>query len=169
MPGPDGLPTAAFTPRQLRDAFGCFATGVTVLTTLDEGRPVGLTANSFTSVSLDPPLVLFCLDRRSTSLPAFERAEHLAVNVLHAGQEALSMRFSRREPDRFADTPWVPGRAGMPLLADAMAVFECRRESVEDAGDHRLFLARVEAVACDASYDPLVFFHGRYRSVHVPE
>ena len=168
MPGPEG--PSEFTPRQLRDAFGCFATGVTVVTTLgDDGRPVGLTANSFTSVSLDPPLVLFCLDRRSTSLAAFEAAERFAVNVLHAGQEAVSARFSRREPDRFAGTAWRAGLAGVPLLEDAAAVFECARETVLDGGDHRIFIGRVEAIACDGSYDPLIFFQGRYRSVHVPE
>ena len=170
MPGPDGLPTPEFDAPALRRAFGCFATGVTVVTTAaEDGRPVGLTANSFTSVSLEPPLLLFCLDCRSTSLAAFERAERFAVNVLHAGQEALSARFSRREPDRFADTPWKAGRGGVPLLADAAAVFECLREQVLDGGDHRIFVGRVEAVACDGSYDPLVFFQGRYRSVHVPE
>ena len=170
MPGPDPLPTGDFTARQLRDAFGCFATGVTVVTTLDEGgAPVGLTANSFTSVSLEPPLVLFCLDRRSTRLPAFERAEVFAVNVLHAGQEGLSARFSRREPDRFAETAWTRGRSGVPVLRDVMAVFECRRHAVHDGGDHRVFLGGVDAVAWEGSYDPLVFFQGRYRSVHVPE
>ena len=157
-------------PRRLRDAFGCFGTGVTVASALGEGgAPVGITANSFTSVSLEPPLLLFCLDRRSRRLPAFERAERFAVNVLHAGQEAVSARFSRREPDRFTGTEWRPGRAGVPLLADAMASFECRKDSVADGGDHRIFVGRVEAVSCEGSYDPLVFFQGRYRSVHVPE
>ena len=170
MPTADGAPAADFSPRQLRDAFGCFATGVTVVTTMGEdGVPVGLTANSFTSVSLDPPLLLFCLDRRSTSLQAFERAETFAVNVLHAGQEALSARFSRREPNRFAEADWATGRCGAPVLSDVAAVFECRRHAVIDGGDHRIFFGRVEAVGCDGSYDPLVFFQGRYRSVHVPE
>lgn len=170
MPEPVGPTTSEFSPRQLRDAFGCFATGVTVVTTLgDDGAPVGLTANSFTSLSLDPPLVLFCLDRRSTSLATFEKAERFAVNVLHAGQEAVSARFSRREPDRFAATAWRPGRTGAPLLQDASAYFECRREAVLDGGDHRIFIGRVEAISCESSYDPLVFFQGRYRSVHVPE
>ena len=170
MPGRIGPSTTEFSARELRDAFGCFATGVTVVTALgDDGAPVGLTANSFTSVSLEPPLVLFCLDRRSTSLPVLERAERFAVNVLHAGQEAVSARFSRREPDRFAGTAWRPGTTGVPVLEDAAAHFECRRESVLDGGDHRIFIGRVEAVACEGSYDPLVFFQGRYRSVHVPE
>ena len=170
MPGPEGPSAPALDPRRLRDAFGCYATGVTVVTALGEdGRPVGLTANSFTSVSLDPPLVLFCLDRRSTSLAVFERADRFAVNVLHAGQEAVSARFSRRDPDRFADVPWVLGAAGVPLLGDVAAAFECRREQVLDGGDHRIFIGRVETVACEGSYDPLVFYQGRYRSVHVPE
>ena len=170
MPGTDGLPARDFTARQLRDAFGCFATGVTVVTTLGEdGSPVGLTANSFTSVSLEPPLVLFCLDRRSASLPAFERADTFAVNVLHAGQEALSARFARRDPGRFAEAAWTAGITGAPLLRDVTAVFECRRHAVHDGGDHRIFVGRVEAVSWEGSYDPLVFFQGRYRSVHVPE
>ena len=170
MSGAELPPATPFTPRQLRDAFGCFATGVTVVTTLGAGgQPVGLTANSFTSVSLEPPLLLFCLDLRSNSLPAFDRAETFAVNVLHAGQEAISARFARRDGDRFADGEWMLGRSGVPVLRDVAAVFECRKHAVLDGGDHRIFMGRVEAVACKGSYDPLVFFQGRYRSVHVPE
>jgi flavin reductase (DIM6/NTAB) family NADH-FMN oxidoreductase RutF len=170
MPGPSTLAPAPFTTRELRDAFGCFATGVAVITTLEPGgAPVGLTANSFTSVSLDPPLLLFCLDRRSTRLPAFEIADRFAANVLHAGQEPLSARFSRREADGQPDAIWASGGAGLPLLADAMAVFECRKHAVHEGGDHRIFVGEVEAIAWEASYDPLVYFQGRYRSVHVPE
>ena len=159
-----------FDPRRLRDAFGCFATGVTIVTAMDrEGRPAGLTANSFTSVSLEPPLLLFCLDRRSQSLPAFEGCETFAVNVLHAGQEALSARFGRRDPARFEGVDWAPGATGAPVLNDAMAVFEARRRDVHDGGDHLILVGEVLAFRADDAFDPLVFFQGRYRSVHVPE
>ena len=154
-------------PRRLRDAFGCFGTGVTLVAALDDaGAPVALTANSFSSVSLEPPLLLFCLDRRSRRLPAFERADAWGVSVLHAGQEAISVAFARGGAEM--DLPWTVVD-GAPVLADAMASFACTRHAVHDAGDHLIFIGLVEAVACEGSYDPLVFFQGRYRSVHVPE
>jgi flavin reductase (DIM6/NTAB) family NADH-FMN oxidoreductase RutF len=154
-------------PRRLRDAFGCFGTGVTVVSAFGpERRPVGITANSFTSVSLEPPLVLFCLARSSRRLPAFEAAERYAVNVLHAGQEGLSAAFSSGAAEPAAD--WREA-AGAPVLADAMATFVCAREAAHDGGDHRIFIGRVLRLSSDPAQDPLLFFQGRYRSVHVPE
>ena len=153
--------------RRLRDAFGCFGTGVTLISALDgEGAPVGLTANSFSSLSLDPPLLLFCLDRRSRRLPVFERAERFAVNVLHAGQEAVSVAFARGEPP--LDLPWTL-EEGAPVLADAMAAFACEKHAVHDGGDHLIFVGRVLRLSFDPAQDPLLYFQGRYRSVHVPD
>jgi flavin reductase (DIM6/NTAB) family NADH-FMN oxidoreductase RutF len=155
-------------PRRLRDAFGCFSTGVTVVSAYGPGgAAVGLTANSFTSVSLDPPLVLFCLDRRSRRAPAFEAAPAFAVNVLHAGQEGVSKHFARGGTDDEGASfiEW----SGTPVLADAMAVFACRRHAVHDGGDHLVLIGRVERVRSDPRQDPLLYFQGRYRSVHVPE
>lgn len=154
--------------RRLRQAFGCFGTGVTVVSTYGtDGGVIGLTANSFTSVSLDPPLLLFCLDRKSRRAPALEAAPRFSVNVLHAGQEALSTRFAQggsgHESTGFVD--W----AGAPVLTDAMAVFACARHATYDGGDHLILVGRVERVRFDPDQDPLLYFQGRYRSVHVPD
>lgn len=157
--------------RELRDAFGAYATGVTLVTAQGPDGPVGITANSFTSVSLDPPLLLVCVDRRARALPAFERAESFAVNVLHAGHAALSSRFARPhgDADRFGHPAWTTGALGLPVLGEALAVFECRRHAVHDGGDHRIFLGRVEAVRRQPASDPLVVFQGAYRSLTTPE
>ena len=154
-------------PRTLRDALGCFGTGVTVVTTKDgEGRPVGLTANSFTSVSLDPPLLLVCLARSSTSLPAFEAADHFAVNVLHIGQQLISNRFARRDEERFAATPWEGWTSGVPIVKNSLASFECARHQVVDGGDHVILIGRVMRVRFEPRRDPLIYFRGRYRRLH---
>jgi flavin reductase (DIM6/NTAB) family NADH-FMN oxidoreductase RutF len=163
--------TAPFDARRLRDAFGCFGTGVTVVTAFDvAGAPVGLTANSFTSVSLDPPLLLFCLDRRSRRAAVFQAAGAFAVNVLHAGQEALSTRFARgaTADDHLADIEWEASE-GAPVLRDAMAVFACAKEAEHDGGDHLIVVGRVLRLDFRPEQDPLLYFQGRYRSVHVPE
>ena len=159
------------SPRRLRDAFGCFATGVTIVTAFDSGgSPVGITANSFTSVSLEPPLLLFCLDRRSRRAPILEQAPAYAVNVLHAGQEALSTRFARgaSSTDALDDIPW-DRQEGAPVLRDAMAVFSCRPHAVHDGGDHVILVGRVIGLRLEPDQDPLLYFQGRYRSVHVPD
>lgn len=157
--------------RELRDAFGAYATGVTLVTAQGPDGPVGITANSFTSISLDPPLLLVCVDRRARSLPAFERAESFAVNVLHADHEPLSNRFARPHGDgeRFDHAGWTTGALGLPILADALAVFECRRHAVHEGGDHRIFLGRVEALRRHSAAEPLVVFQGAYRSLQAPE
>jgi flavin reductase (DIM6/NTAB) family NADH-FMN oxidoreductase RutF len=154
-------------PRTLRDALGCFATGVTVVTCLDEaGKPVGLTANSFTSVSLDPPLLLVCLAKEAASAPALLAAPNFAVNVLQTGQQPASIRFSTRDEDRFGTTPWSCGEAGAPILKDSLGVFECERFAVYDGGDHHILVGRVVKASFDAGLDPLLYFRGRYRRLH---
>jgi len=154
-------------PRTLRDALGCFATGVTVVTCVAaDGRPAGLTVNSFTSVSLDPPLLLVCLHRMAASSAALVEASHFAINVLHTGQQPASMRFSARDEDRFGTTPWSRGEAGAPILAESMGVFECERYAVHDGGDHHILVGQVMKASFDASLDPLLFFRGRYRRLH---
>lgn len=153
----------AIDPRALRNALGCYATGVAVVTALADGdTPVGLTVNSFTSVSLDPPLVLWSLSRRSPSRTAFEQASHFAVNVLTAEQQALSNRFATPRPDKFAGVEWQRGHGGAPLLADCLAWFQCRRHLCHDGGDHIILLGRVEAFDHEPERDPLVFLTGRY-------
>jgi flavin reductase (DIM6/NTAB) family NADH-FMN oxidoreductase RutF/pimeloyl-ACP methyl ester carboxylesterase len=158
-----------FDARTLRNALGCFTTGVTVITTLaTDGTPLGFTANSFSSVSLDPPLVLFCLDSRSSSLAALEAAGVFVVNVLHIGQQDVSNRFAKRGEDRFAQTPCEVWDTGVPVIKDSMASLECRTLQVLDGGDHRIFLGRVLRVRADPSRDPLLYLQGQYRRVHVP-
>ncbi len=145
-----------------RTALGRFVTGVTVVTAVAEtGEPVGLTANSFNSVSLDPPLVLWSLSRRSASLPVFERASHFAVNVLSVEQKALSDRFARRDVDRFRGVSWHPGAGGAPVLAGCAAVFECRCEQRFEGGDHVIFLGHVERFDHEER-TPLAFHAGAY-------
>ncbi|MDH4051688.1 MAG: flavin reductase family protein, partial [Rubrivivax sp.] len=123
--------------RTLRRVLGRFATGVTIVTCLDAaGQPVGLTANSFSSLSLDPALVLWSLRLSSPSLPAFRAAPHFAINILAESQVELSRRFAAPAEDRFADGPWSPGAAGVPVLAGAAAVLECERTLEQVAGDH---------------------------------
>lgn len=151
--------------RALRTALGAFATGVTVVTTLDpEGRAIGLTVNSFNTVSLEPPLVLWSLSRASPNLEAFLRAGHFAVNVLAADQQALSERFARRGADKFAGLDWREGLGGAPLLPGCCAILECRNETQHPGGDHLIFIGRVEG--CSRSGEaPLVFHGGRYRQL----
>jgi len=152
--------------RALRDAFGCFTTGVTVVTTTGEGgKPVGFTANSFASVSLDPPLVLICVDLNANSLPALEAAGVFVVNVLHAGQQEIARRFTRKGGDRFAQTAFETWSTGAPVLSGCMANFECETHQAFDAGDHRVFIGRVLKVRMDPDHEPLVFLRGGYCGV----
>jgi flavin reductase (DIM6/NTAB) family NADH-FMN oxidoreductase RutF len=153
--------------RTLRDALGSFATGVTVVTCVDgDGRPFGLTVNSFTSVSLDPPLLLVCIAKRARCAPALIGADSFAVNVLQTRQQPASIRFSTRDEDRFGTTPWTTGETGSPLLTEALAVFECERHAVYDGGDHDILLGRVTRASFDPNMDPLLYFRGRYRRLH---
>lgn len=136
-----------FSTRHLRDALGTFATGVTIVTALDEaGQPTGLTVNSFASVSLNPPLVLWSLVNTSASAPAFRACTHFAINVLAADQLLLAQRFASRGVDRFKNLPTVRGASGVPLLPGALAWFECRRHVEHEAGDHTIFIGYVERV-----------------------
>ncbi|MDQ1155322.1 flavin reductase family protein [Brevundimonas sp. SORGH_AS_0993] len=152
--------------RTLRDALGCFATGVTVVTTLDaDGRPIGLTANSFSSVSLDPPLILFCLSRGSTNLERFQAARHFAINVLHIGQQPMSGVFARAG-DRFQDVAWEAWDTGAPILSGSLASFECATDRVIEAGDHLIFIGRVLRARFEPRRDPLLYFRGKYRRLH---
>ena len=154
-------------PRTLRDALGCFATGVTVVTCLDSaGKPAGLTVNSFTSVSLDPPLLLVCLHKKAASALALIAAGHFAVNVLQTGQRPASITFSTRVEDRFDETPWSCGEAGAPILEQSLCVFECARFAVYDGGDHHILVGRVVKASFDSGLDPLLFFRGSYRRLH---
>lgn len=156
---------APIDPLLLRQTLAVFPTGVTVVTTLaDDETPVGLTVNSFNSVSLDPPLILWSLARRSQSLRAFQAAERFAVNILANDQAAVSRRFASRVANKFRDVVTVPGVGGVPLLQGCAAWVECTTWSMQPAGDHVLFMGRVERVEI-GSRAPLVFVHAGYRTV----
>jgi flavin reductase (DIM6/NTAB) family NADH-FMN oxidoreductase RutF len=149
--------------QQLRGALGRFTTGVTIVTCLDPaGARVGLTANSFQALSLEPPLVLWSLRCTSPSAAAFVQARHFAVNVLAEAQVDLSRRFAATRSDKFADGIWAAGRQGVPLLGGCAAVFECETVSHQVEGDHLLFIGRVLAMS-EAPVPPLVFQDGHYR------
>ena len=151
-----------FDPRELRRALGQYATGVTVVTCLGpDGERTGMTANSFTSVSMDPPMVLWCPAKTAASTKAFTAATHFAVNVLGAGQHHLSRQFSTPAEDKFEGVPARPGVSGAPLLEGAVASFECRTVAVHDAGDHLIMLGEVETFDAPGG-PPLVFHSGLY-------
>jgi flavin reductase (DIM6/NTAB) family NADH-FMN oxidoreductase RutF/pimeloyl-ACP methyl ester carboxylesterase len=153
--------------RTLRDAMGCFATGITIVTALaPDGTPVGLTANSFTSVSLDPPLLLVCIANTAGTAPVLREATHFGVNVLQTSQLQTSNRFAGRGEDRFAATPWGPGEAGVPLLDGSLVSFECRRHAVHEGGDHFILVGEVARAQFEPRRDPLLYFRGKYRRLH---
>jgi flavin reductase (DIM6/NTAB) family NADH-FMN oxidoreductase RutF len=142
-----------------------FAAGVTVVTTRDrEGRPSGLTASAFTSVSLDPPLVLVCVDHTATAHPDLRDRGWFAVNVLRREQEALSRRFAVSGGDKFRGVPCHEGRTGLPLLDGALATLECRIVDTHEAGDHTIFIGQVESASVEDGR-PLVHFYGDYHSL----
>lgn len=150
---------------RLREALGSFVTGITVVTTRSGGELHGLTANSFSSVSLDPPLVLFSLARAADCFHAFERTEAFAVNVLGSDQEALSNRFATKNVDKWTHVGRRPGYGGCPLLDGAIATFECRVAARHGGGDHVIYVGEVVGLAHRPDADPLAFFRGRYTGV----
>ncbi len=153
--------------RAFRAALGSFATGVTIATTLDKaGEPVGVTASSFNSVSLDPPLVLWSLAKDSFSRPAFAQSGHFAVHVLAASQEDLSNRFARSGEDKFAGVEWSEGRLGSPVLARYAALFECRTRHQYEGGDHIIMVG--EVVDFEARDEAPLLFHGGRYAEHRP-
>ncbi|WP_210240200.1 flavin reductase family protein [Amaricoccus solimangrovi] len=153
----------AFSPRDLRDALGRFVTGVTVVTTRAEAGPLGMTVNSFASVSLDPPLVLWSPARRSSRFPAFEAAPYFAIHVLSAGQRDLAERFARPGA-AFPDIPHETGMGGTPLLDGAVARFECRHAAGHDGGDHLIVVGEVLRLVT-ADLPPLVFNRGGFTTL----
>lgn len=153
--------------RTLRDAMACFATGITVVTTRDgDGTPVGLTANSFTSVSLDPALVLVCLGKNVGSLDAFNSAHSFAINVLHTGQQPVSNLFAAKGKDRFAEVQWDTWELDVPILENTLASFECKKVDALDQGDHIIFVGEVMRARFESHRDPLLYFGGKYRRLH---
>ncbi|MCC7498491.1 MAG: flavin reductase family protein [Bryobacterales bacterium] len=148
-----------------RRACSLFATGVTVATVRAiDGTPHGLTVNSFTSVSLDPPLILICIDHDASVISCFLESSHFAVNVLGQEQRELSMRFATRGMDRFDGIAWTPGVSGAPLIPEALAHFECRKTNTIEAGDHTIFIGQVEEMGVREGR-PLLFFASSYAAL----
>jgi flavin reductase (DIM6/NTAB) family NADH-FMN oxidoreductase RutF len=142
-----------------------FPTGVTIVTVLDvEGSPHGMTASSFTSVSLDPPLVLVCVDHRASVLAHLRRAQHIGINVLSEDQQSLSDHFARRGHDRFGAVEWYAGHDGVPLIPGALARFECSIHRMIDVGDHTILIAEVLDVE-HSDGQPLVYFGSGYHKL----
>ena len=151
--------------QQFRRIFGKFASGITVLTVRDvRGHSHGMTANSFTSVSMTPPLVLICVDHRARILEHLRTGQNFGINILSASQKHLSEKFAGSSRDRFAGVDWYPGRTGVPLLADVLATIECAREQVVTAGDHDVVIGKVLFADCHDG-EPLVFYSSQYRAL----
>lgn len=157
----------AFSDQQFRAALGMFATGVTIVTArAANGRLVGLTANSFNSVSLHPPLVLWSLSRQAGSLAVFSTGSHYAINVLAAEQLPLAQRFASKDVDRWTGVAYEEGVAGAPLLAGSVATFECFNRMRYEEGDHVIFVGEVERCQHRADASPLLFHGGKFYVEH---
>lgn len=152
--------------RALRNALGQFATGVTVITAAPpDCAPFGMTVNSFSAVSLEPPLVLWCLQKNSECFAAFAQCTHYAVNVLQHDQQALSDRYAKKGEHALQSADYRTGRSGVPILKGCMANFECAIDARHDGGDHIILLGRVLVMDSLPERKPLVFFAGRYRDL----
>lgn len=151
---------------EFRRVMGHFATGVTIITTVDtNGRPLGLTANAVSSVSLEPPLVLVCVDKKAESYPSFGTARVFAVNVLTQQQEALSRRFAKSGGEKFDGVGYRSGTTGSPILEGSLAHFDCEVRYEFDAGDHTIFVGHVVDIAATSDREPLLYFRGGYRNL----
>jgi flavin reductase (DIM6/NTAB) family NADH-FMN oxidoreductase RutF len=155
------------SPSSFRQIMGCFATGITVVTTRGEqGVGVGLTVNSLTSVSLDPPLVLFCLERQAQLYPVFKAAKLFAFNFLAEGQEAVSRHFADRHHNPRPKNLWDKPQQGCPIMSGTLGWVVCRKQAVHRAGDHDIFVGEVLKLHKRSGHrDPLLYFHGRYRKI----
>ncbi len=155
-------PDAEANSRKFRDVLGRFCTGVTVVTSMSNGEPVGMTCQSFSSVSLDPPLVLFCPAKSSRAWPQMQRAGYFCVNLLSHDQLDLSNAFARTGADKFAGVSWRPSATGAPLLDGVLGWVDCTVYAVHEAGDHYVVIGRVMDLGVEEAPHPLLFYRGRY-------
>lgn len=165
-PIPDD-PDALAQARHFRDVLGLFATGVTVVTSMSNGEPVGMTCQSFSSVSLNPPLVLFCPSRTSRAWPLMHRAGHFCVNILSDGQQELSDVMATKGSEKFDGVSWSLSKTGAPLLDGVAGYVDCTVQAVHEAGDHYVVIGRVQDLGhgdAPAGSRPLLFHRGRYTS-----
>ena len=158
----------ALDSREIRDIMGHFATGVTVVTTRDgAGSPFGLTVNAFTSLSLNPPLVVVCIDKAAQCYSCFEESKVFAINVLSEDQEELSRRFATKGIEKFGEIKWHRGENNVPLLDGSIGTIECKIVNSYEGGDHTIYLG--EIVSANATEDrPLLFFKGKYHRLPLP-
>ncbi|MBT2323524.1 flavin reductase family protein [Variovorax paradoxus] len=167
MTAPAQAQPPSFTSDEFREALGMFATGVTIVTArAADGSLVGLTANSFNSVSLDPPLVLWSLARGAASMAALSTGSHYAINILAASQKELAERFATKDVDRWAEVGFSEGLGGAPVLLGSAASFECFNRSRYDEGDHVIFVGEVERCTHNPGASPLLFHGGRFYTEH---
>ncbi len=154
-------------PREFRNTVGCFATGITVITTLDvDGAPIGLTANSFTSVSLEPAMILFCLDRKVASFESFAVGKAFAINILAVDQIDVSNRFAKSGPDKWQDFKFDTWDSGVPIIPGCLANLECRGDSIMDGGDHVIVIGEVERMtAGDEGTKTILYYRGGYKEI----
>ena len=158
-------PEAVAAARRFRDVLGRFASGVTVVTSISGGAPVGLTCQSFSSVSLNPPLVLFIPAKTSRAWPAIQRSGKFCVNFLSADQAELSNQMASRGVDKFGDVTWTPAPAtGSPMIEGTLGYVDCQIHHVHEAGDHYVVIGRVLDLAVHDAEQPLLFFEGKYAS-----
>lgn len=156
----------SFDRRELRRALGSFATGVTVVTGKDKtGELLGVTVSSFNSVSLEPPLVLFSIDRSAASAPIWESLAHYTINVLDQEQLTICERFARPGTDKWSGVEHHAGENGAPILPGSLAVFECERWATYDGGDHIILVGEVQRIDARDDGSPLLFHGGRFKSV----
>lgn len=152
-------------PRVFRTVLGQFCTGITVVTTVDDGVPIGFACQSFAALSLDPPLVLFCPAKGSRSWAAIERSGAFAVNVLGEDQQSTCARFGSRESDKFAGVHWTASALGSPVLTGSLAHIDCSVETVHDGGDHVIAIGRVHSLSEVNDDRPLLFYRGQYTGI----
>jgi 3-hydroxy-9,10-secoandrosta-1,3,5(10)-triene-9,17-dione monooxygenase reductase component len=170
--------SATVDPRTFRNVLGQFCTGITVITTVHDGAPVGFACQSFAALSLDPPLVLFCPTRQSRSWAAIEATGRFCVNILHEKQKDVSARFGSREPDKFAGLEWRPSSLGSPVIDGSLAHLDCTVASVHDGGDHFVVFGAVHSLSESAADErsreehstrrkprPLLFYQGQYTGI----
>jgi len=165
-PIPTDDPEAAERARQFRDVLGLFCTGVTVVTSMSDGEPVGMTCQSFSSVSLTPPLVMFCPAKTSRAWPLMRQAGFFCVNILSAGQQEISNAMATKRSKKFEGVEWAPASTGAPVVGGVLGYVDCVIDTVHEAGDHYIVVGRVKELAMGdaADADPILFYQGRYRT-----
>ena len=159
-------PIGPVSPAVMRDVLGHFVSGIVVVTAAGNEGPLGFTCQSFTSLSLDPPLILFCVAHTSSTWPRIEEAGTFAVNILGEDHEELSNLFAKKGADRFSQTPWRVGVSGAPVLEDAIAYLDCRFEAEYPGGDHKIIVGRVLDLDMREGSRPLLFYKGGYERMH---